>query len=431
MKVWIEGDAGYPDGFAGGMISRDYPQLGMQAIVADARYTVAAGPDAQDPRAAGHPGHPRLQPRGWAATAVPVPADGQLQWTAPDPGTRSEIVFVRHVYRSSPTRYANRADGTDDKDSLYSLIDYLDPEATRTYLKLIHETYGKVVGDEFGKTDPRLPRRRARLHRLHPVDAQAPRDLQAIEGLRPPAVHRRSSSSPTSRRRCSAPRRTTGTCGAACSATISTSCRPTGAEAHGMEYMVHLNHEELMLDLAHRRGHGPQRGLVLPRHALRRRPRRRQPEPDRPGHRRRLPEARRLRRPRLRPPPGLGGGGREPRPGGQVHRRLQLRPRHEFPEHPRPERARRPRARPPAAQSRLHHGVVRQPLQLPPRHRPARRPGRALPPDRQHVARRQGGRRRDGQAGHRAHGAPDRLRPHRPGRAGLGLHASTAARCAT
>ena len=59
---------------------------------------------------------------------------------------------MRHVYRSSPTRFTNRADGTRDKDSLYSLIDYLDPEATRTYLKLIHETYEKIVGDEFGKT---------------------------------------------------------------------------------------------------------------------------------------------------------------------------------------------------------------------------------------------------------------------------------------
>jgi len=43
IKVWIEGDAGYPDGFAGGMISKDYPQLGMQGIVADAHYSVAAG----------------------------------------------------------------------------------------------------------------------------------------------------------------------------------------------------------------------------------------------------------------------------------------------------------------------------------------------------------------------------------------------------
>ena len=34
MKVWIEGDCGYPDGFAGGLISEQYPQLGMQGIVA-------------------------------------------------------------------------------------------------------------------------------------------------------------------------------------------------------------------------------------------------------------------------------------------------------------------------------------------------------------------------------------------------------------
>ena len=40
MKVWIETDCGYPDGFAGGLISKDYPQLGMQGIVGDAHCTV-------------------------------------------------------------------------------------------------------------------------------------------------------------------------------------------------------------------------------------------------------------------------------------------------------------------------------------------------------------------------------------------------------
>ena len=43
MKVWIETDCGYPDGFAGGLISQNYPQLGMQGIVSDAHCTVAAG----------------------------------------------------------------------------------------------------------------------------------------------------------------------------------------------------------------------------------------------------------------------------------------------------------------------------------------------------------------------------------------------------
>ena len=82
---------------------------------------------------------------------LPLPADGQFQWTAPDTGTW-EITFIRHLYRSSPTRAGQREDGTRDKDSLYSLIDYLDPEATATYIKLVQETYGKVAGDEFGKT---------------------------------------------------------------------------------------------------------------------------------------------------------------------------------------------------------------------------------------------------------------------------------------
>ena len=58
---------------------------------------------------------------------------------------------MRHIYLSSPTRNFNREDGTRAKDGLYSLIDYLDPEATRAFLKITHETYRQAVGDEFGK----------------------------------------------------------------------------------------------------------------------------------------------------------------------------------------------------------------------------------------------------------------------------------------
>jgi len=158
MKVWIEGDAGYPDGFAGGMISRDYPELGMQGIVADARYSVAAGQTLKIPlpeNTLGILANQRASARGNTPVPpgiiVPLPADGQFRWTPPGQGMW-EVTFVRHVYRSSPTRFVNREDGTNDKDSRYSLIDYLDPEATRTYLKIIFDTYEKLVGDEFGKT---------------------------------------------------------------------------------------------------------------------------------------------------------------------------------------------------------------------------------------------------------------------------------------
>ncbi len=236
MKVWIEGDAGYPDGFAGGMISKQFPELGMQGIVADARYTVtggatlsiplptdtlgifamqrseegaAAGATASAPARnelpvpkdgklkwtgpswvgqsggswevtlRGPSGEGRYSlvagqtlsitippdtesieegPRsgrggrgGSSGKVLPMPADGQFKWTAPETGTW-EVTFVRHVYRSSPTRFVDREDGTNDKDSLYSLIDYLDPKATAAYLKLVHERYEKLLGEEIGKT---------------------------------------------------------------------------------------------------------------------------------------------------------------------------------------------------------------------------------------------------------------------------------------
>lgn len=235
MKVWIEGDCGYPDGFAGGLISEKYPELGMQGIVPDAHCTVAAGATLDiplpvdtlgilaSPRSKAAPAAESVAPEGKqfpvpangvfkytvprggageltvrlpnadvryrltvgepfsipvppgtksiflgggtgggrggrgggesaAATVVPLPADGHLKWTAPA-GTGSwEVTFIRHAYRSSPTRNDNGEDGGATKDSLYSLIDYLDPLATDTYLKLIYGAYEKAVGDEFGKT---------------------------------------------------------------------------------------------------------------------------------------------------------------------------------------------------------------------------------------------------------------------------------------
>ena len=279
MKMWIDGDDGYPDGLAGGLISKLYPQLGMQGIVPDAHFTVAGGqtldiPMPVDtlgivanlrgvPGAAADRGSAPARgsaPRGSGAgrgargsgargagsggrgpapvaaapavtsADIPLPADGQIKWVAPSndtpgggmwdvaflgsdgdahyqvaagatltiplpQGTKSihgnvlargapgggggaapqesrvlpvptdghfkwtapaggtwDLIFVRHVYRSSPTRFGQREDGTRDKDSLYTLIDYLDPEATATYLKLVPETYGKYFGAEFGKT---------------------------------------------------------------------------------------------------------------------------------------------------------------------------------------------------------------------------------------------------------------------------------------
>jgi hypothetical protein len=255
MRVWIEGDCGYPDGFAGGLISEQFPQLGMQGIVSDAHCIVTAGqtldiplpsdtlgivanprpaaatadapaaavpaaaaPAAEAPAAAGRQfpvpadgifkysvprggggelvvqlpsaevsynlstGEPfsiQVPPdtksiflrgggggggrgrggrggggggEGQASTIVPLPADGHLKWTAPAGTGAWELTFIRHAFRTSPTRNDNGIDGGATKDSLYSLIDFLNPVATDKYLELIYGAYEKAVGDEFGKT---------------------------------------------------------------------------------------------------------------------------------------------------------------------------------------------------------------------------------------------------------------------------------------
>ena len=162
MRLWIQDESDYPSGFAGGYISERYPQLGMQDIVADIQVRVQPGQTLTMP----------VPPDTLAIMAIetdrskqikqvipiPVPADLQLKWLTPAEGSTPrephydwQVQFVRHVYLSSPTRNFNRADGTRAKDATYSIIDYLDPKATDAFLSIVHETYRKAVGDQFGK----------------------------------------------------------------------------------------------------------------------------------------------------------------------------------------------------------------------------------------------------------------------------------------
>ena len=162
MRLWIQDESDYPSGFAGGYISERYPELGMQDIVADIQVHVAPGqtltmpvpPDTLSIMALESDVSQTVQ----KVIPIPLPADLQLKWTVPNEGSTPneprmswQVVFVRHVYLSSPTRNFNRADGTRAKDATYSLIDYLDPKATDAFLMTVHETYRKAVGDQFGK----------------------------------------------------------------------------------------------------------------------------------------------------------------------------------------------------------------------------------------------------------------------------------------
>lgn len=147
MRVWIVDDAGYPSGFAGGKFSTEHPELRMQALVAVSRTPVSAGGTFDQD----------LGPDTVAVTAVhagdgvtvPVPfGNRHAHWTAPEGNWT--VIVVAHAFRTSPTRSDTNPKRV--KDGSQSLEDYLDPAATAQFLQFTHESYKRVVGDEFGKT---------------------------------------------------------------------------------------------------------------------------------------------------------------------------------------------------------------------------------------------------------------------------------------
>ena len=120
MRLWIQDESDYPSGFAGGYISERYPQLGMQDIVADIQVNVAPGQTLTMPVPADTLSIMALESdvRQTVQKVIPIPMPGdlQLKWTVPNEGSTPneprmswQVVFVRHVYLSSPTRNFNRA----------------------------------------------------------------------------------------------------------------------------------------------------------------------------------------------------------------------------------------------------------------------------------------------------------------------------------
>jgi hypothetical protein len=146
MRVWIVDDAGYPSGFAGGRFSADAPKLRMQALEVAQQIPVAGGTalhqalgsDVVSAAAVDAEGH-----------AVPILLHGsELDWTVP--AGQWTVLIVDHEFRTSPTRSDTNPKRV--KDTTQSLEDYLNPQATAQYLAWTHEQYKHYVGDEFGKT---------------------------------------------------------------------------------------------------------------------------------------------------------------------------------------------------------------------------------------------------------------------------------------
>ncbi|GGH17261.1 glycosyl hydrolase [Silvibacterium dinghuense] len=148
LRIWIVDDAGYPSGFAGGKISSDHPDLRMQALVAVSHSTISGGASFSQAVTPATVAVAAMRADG-KSVQLPI-SDGHVSWTAPSGSGSWTVYIVEHQFRTSPTRSDTNPKAV--KDTSQSLEDYLDPNATAEYLKITHEAYFKAVGDEFGKT---------------------------------------------------------------------------------------------------------------------------------------------------------------------------------------------------------------------------------------------------------------------------------------
>jgi hypothetical protein len=147
MRVWIVDDAGYPSGFAGGKFTELKPEMRMQALVVAQRIPAATGEAIKATVGPETVAVTAINADDGVAAAIPV-TDHEIAWAAP--AGHWTVMVVEHQFKTSPTRSDTNPKRV--KDGTQSLEDYLDPAATMQYLAFTHEQYKRAVGDEFGRT---------------------------------------------------------------------------------------------------------------------------------------------------------------------------------------------------------------------------------------------------------------------------------------
>jgi hypothetical protein len=147
MRVWIVDEGKYPSGFAGGKFTTDAPELRMKALVIADRIELEGG-DTLTRQISGDIVSAVASNLLDSTNQILDIQSGKLQWTAPE--GKWNVILVKHDFRSSPTRAVNNP--TRGKDPSNSLCDYLDPAATQQFIKFTHEQHKKYIGSEFGRT---------------------------------------------------------------------------------------------------------------------------------------------------------------------------------------------------------------------------------------------------------------------------------------
>ncbi len=147
MYLWFDDEGGYPTGFAGGKFTLERPDLKMKALGSYERVPVEGGQNFSR----------QLDDKTICAIAYNLDTgasqlleakDGQINWTAP--AGHWSVALPHWDYKSGPTRSATNSDG--QKTTEQSLMDFLDPAADKQFVEWVFDPYKTAAGDELGKT---------------------------------------------------------------------------------------------------------------------------------------------------------------------------------------------------------------------------------------------------------------------------------------
>lgn len=147
MHVWIIDEGKYPSGFAGGKFSKEKPELRMQGLVVKEKIPFKGGETFTKKTSSSIISAIAINQNDQSSQVIPINSNG-INWKAP--AGNWEILLIEHKFKTSVTRAVNNP--THGKDTTNSLCDYLNPLATKQFLEFTHVQYKKYIGSEFGKT---------------------------------------------------------------------------------------------------------------------------------------------------------------------------------------------------------------------------------------------------------------------------------------
>ncbi|MBE6871961.1 MAG: hypothetical protein E7491_08440 [Ruminococcaceae bacterium] len=148
MKTWIYDEKGYPSGTAGGVVLERNPEYETIGLICYDYWKSLEGPS-----------YYRADvPEGELYKALLVPIDGGEAIDITDTLNEKQTLYFdipKGVYRLLTLTIRRLFDGTHAAHSFSEprrMINLLQKEATQAFLKVTHEKYAEVLGDEFGKS---------------------------------------------------------------------------------------------------------------------------------------------------------------------------------------------------------------------------------------------------------------------------------------